>query len=208
MGGSAGASARHGGSSATRVFPKGRPSVQYASLCLGALHASFGHMEQARQQINESMRIAQHHGDHCCVTHALAWLQHILSETNQYEQNSSRKYDLQNVSTKGTLEPSKASRLLVRAARRASDLGLPHLHALTAYTLAVDGMRGLGTGNGPTYMPSASLETQQDIASIFLNQGRMLLSAHLPSYSGTNAAITATANAWYEGQNQEASAAV
>ena len=50
----------------TRGFPLARPSVQYASLCLGALHYVFGHLEQARRSVDESMRVAQHYGDHRC----------------------------------------------------------------------------------------------------------------------------------------------
>ena len=42
--------------------PKARPAVQYASLCLGALHYMFGHLEQARRSIDESMRVAQIYG--------------------------------------------------------------------------------------------------------------------------------------------------
>mgnify|MGYP000893552796 CR=1 FL=1 len=58
----------------TRGFPRARPAVQYASMCLGALHYVFGHMEEARRSVDESMRVAQDYGDHRCVSFIISCL--------------------------------------------------------------------------------------------------------------------------------------
>ena len=58
----------------TRGFPRARPAVQYASMCLGALHYMFGHMEEARRSVDESMRVAQDYGDHRCVSFIISCL--------------------------------------------------------------------------------------------------------------------------------------
>jgi hypothetical protein len=195
--------------------------VQYASLCLGALHATFGHMDKARQQIHEAMRIAQHHGDHRCVTHALAWLQHILFENNSGGNGirsggsggSGGGGGSLNARNERTFEPSKASRLLVRAARRASDLGLPHLSALTAFTMAADGARGAPHNNNQSNSSRQGAVADMrspNVASIFIEHGRTLLSAHLPSFSGANASMAATLNnnnRWYARPSYRAASA-
>ena len=104
----------------------------------------------------------------------------------------------QNARDAATFEPSKASRLLFRAARRASDLGLPHLSALTAFTLAADGVRG-ESHNNSTSSKNNSQGGVADIlspsvASVFIERGRALLSAHLPSFSGINASMESVSN--------------
>ena len=112
-------------------FPTARPAVQYASLCLGALHYVFGHLEQARLSIDESMRVAQQYGDHRCVTFSSAWIQRMESDVGTISSDASTR------------------RLLERAASRANALGIPHLQALTSFTMVEENMRGVNL-NGNT----------------------------------------------------------
>jgi len=67
-------------------------------------------------------------------------------------------------------------RLLERAASRATELGLPHLHALTAFTMVEENMRG---ASGITSLAEAGgmhgeqrRESGNDVASEFLHVGR------------------------------------
>lgn len=121
----------------TNGVPHARPAVQYASLCLGALHYMFGHLVMARESIEESMRVAQHYGDHRCVTFALAWIQRIVSDQHAGMSATSRN-------------------LLERAASRAQELGLPHLHALTAFAIVEENMRGVVTSSTTTLATAAT----------------------------------------------------
>ncbi|KAF4135411.1 Anaphase-promoting complex subunit 5 [Phytophthora infestans] len=48
--------------------------IQYAALNLAGLQILFDHCTAAQENIQEAIRVAQHHGDHICVAFALAWL--------------------------------------------------------------------------------------------------------------------------------------
>ncbi|OWZ20546.1 Anaphase-promoting complex subunit 5 [Phytophthora megakarya] len=48
--------------------------IQYAALNLAGLQINFDHYNAAQENIQEAIRVAQHHGDHICVAFALAWL--------------------------------------------------------------------------------------------------------------------------------------
>jgi hypothetical protein len=90
------------------------------------------------------------------VTFSLAWIQRIESDKRAGMTRSTR-------------------RLLERAALRATELGLPHLHALTAFTMVDENMRGasgissLSEAGG---MYGEERESGNDVASEFLHVGR------------------------------------
>ena len=105
------------------------------------------------------------------MTFSLAWIQRIASDTGGV---------------------SKSSRnVLERAASRAYELGLPHLHALTAFTVVDENMKGVANGNGGgmgvgggmgeaggeaggggmSGLFANTLHFDSNIASLFLNHG-------------------------------------
>jgi anaphase-promoting complex subunit 5 len=47
---------------------------RYAALNLAALHARFGHKDEAILALNEAIMMAQEANDHLCLQHALTWL--------------------------------------------------------------------------------------------------------------------------------------
>ena len=69
-----------------RVRGKRRKSVfQLASLNMAALQFHFGRLDEALLAVNETMRVAQQHGDHHCVAWALSWLYRIKAAKKDSE---------------------------------------------------------------------------------------------------------------------------
>ncbi len=104
------------------------------------------------------MRVAQHHGDHRCVTHALAWLQLIMSSSSPASSASSSSANLPRQQLQ-----RNAARLLQRAAKRASELGLPHLKALTSFTLSAVGVRAPHGNPATATTAAASTDTASSL---------------------------------------------
>ncbi|KAK9821856.1 hypothetical protein WJX74_005846 [Apatococcus lobatus] len=112
--------------------PSGR--FQSALLSLGALHIQCGHIQEAMLSLNETVRIAQQHGDDVTLAHTLAALCHLLASTPP-----SATHPL--VEPTPTQLPQAAHhsqllRLLRRCLRRARQLQLPHLVAFAQLALA------------------------------------------------------------------------
>ncbi|KAK6628847.1 hypothetical protein RUM43_002663 [Polyplax serrata] len=57
-------------------------TFRYASLSLSAMHASFGHKEEATDALKEAIKLAHRAGDSVCLQHSLAWL-YTLTHDNK-----------------------------------------------------------------------------------------------------------------------------
>ena len=57
---------------------------RYAALNLAAMHARFGHNEEALNSLNEAIMMAQEANDHMCLQHALMWLFRIQPKKRQF----------------------------------------------------------------------------------------------------------------------------
>eukprot|EP00939_MAST-03C_sp_MAST-3C-sp1_P004691 g4691.t1 len=102
------------GASSVGVGGDGRFRLQYASLNLAILHFRFGHVAEAYIAIQETIRVAQQHGDSSCIARALFWLYHVANSTHR----------------------GRAISLLRRCRMQANALGLHSLERLAALNLA------------------------------------------------------------------------
>lgn len=84
-GAGAGAGASHaasaGAGQAEDAAARERGRLQAAALTLGSMHAQLGHVEEALQALNETVRIAQQASDDTCLAHALALLCQVMGAT-------------------------------------------------------------------------------------------------------------------------------
>ncbi|KAG8222193.1 hypothetical protein J437_LFUL001285 [Ladona fulva] len=90
---------------------------RYAALNLAALHAQFGHKKQARNVLQEAIKIAHEANDNVCLQHALTWL-YKLADSNK-------------------------KLLIQRSISKSNDLGLMYLASLGMQSLAqYNGLNG------------------------------------------------------------------
>ncbi|KAI9920762.1 hypothetical protein PsorP6_000538 [Peronosclerospora sorghi] len=61
--------------------------LQYATLNLEGLQITFDHFNAAHESIQEAIRVSQHHGDHICMTFALAWMMRINQKVGATKEN-------------------------------------------------------------------------------------------------------------------------
>ncbi|GBG64458.1 hypothetical protein CBR_g44342 [Chara braunii] len=117
---------------------------QAALLSLGSMHVQFGHVREALQALNETVRIAQQNNDDVCLAHALGSLCHLLSNAVGLPDvsgavggggrgiESSPRMQIQEQQQQELL----VFQLLKQCLRRAQELRLPHLVAFSRLALA------------------------------------------------------------------------
>mmetsp|Transcript_7381 Transcript_7381/g.11723 ORF Transcript_7381/g.11723 Transcript_7381/m.11723 type:complete len:753 (+) Transcript_7381:132-2390(+) len=174
-------------------------SLHNAVQSLAGLHYRFGHIDNALQAINETVRIAQSNNDHACLAYGLAWLSRISSSTDAHGLNEkllrrclSRAQEL-NLSSLAALCSLSLSNLELRSLRRISQPG--SRDAFTMATLPLQAMELLREGVSRVAWDPASQQTQA--ASLVLRSntwktlGSQALSdmysqAYLTIYGGTS----------------------
>ncbi|KAL4854908.1 Anaphase-promoting complex subunit 5 [Chlorella vulgaris] len=136
-GAGAGAGASHaasaGAGQAEEAAARERGRLQAAALTLGSMHAQLGHVEEALQALNETVRIAQQASDDTCLAHALALLCLVMGATTPGTITSVSQLP---GASPAAAHHSQLGQLLRRCLRRSEELQLPHLVAYSRLALA------------------------------------------------------------------------
>ena len=112
---------------------------QAGLLSLGSMHAHFGHVDQAMQALNETVRIAQQYNDDTCLAHALAALCHMLFDVRAGNESFAKGEiaGLRDVGTGPSLRIQQQLLLFLRRClQRALELKVPQLVAFSRLALA------------------------------------------------------------------------
>ena len=105
---------------------------QDALLSLTSARARLGHSVEALQALNETVRVAQQHGDAACLVHCLSSLCSLqMSEISRSRKNTTRQ-----MSWAGPIHRARLVLLLRRCLARSIELRLPHLCCFSRLSLA------------------------------------------------------------------------
>ena len=110
---------------------------QDALLCLTSARARLGHAVEALQALNETVRVAQQHGDAACLVHCLAALCSLQKSAITSAHSSSRAGAHGNASSwAGPVHRARLVLLLRRCLSRSIELRLVHLTCFARLSLA------------------------------------------------------------------------
>ena len=113
-----------------------RSQLQHAALALATVHARLGHVEEAMQALNETVRIAQQRGDDAVLVNALAILCQIMDMTTPGTITGVGDVDSNIGRIAAARHYSQLRGLLKRLLHRARQMKMPHLVAYATLVMA------------------------------------------------------------------------
>jgi len=119
-----------------RLSLQERSQLQHAALALATVHARLGHVEEAMQALNETVRIAQQRGDDAALVNALAILCQIMDMTTPGTITGVGDVNSNIGRIAAARHYSQLRGLLKRLLHRARQMKMPHLVAYATLAMA------------------------------------------------------------------------